>query len=55
MKHYIKYTLLCTLLLIAGCRGYLSDKPPIHPNPNMDWQAKYNAQMFSKQPPKGTF
>lgn len=34
-------------LLIGGCRGSVSDKPPIHPNPNMDTQAKYKAQAES--------
>lgn len=34
---------LSTLLLLPffqGCRGYSTDSPPIHPNPNMDTQEK---------------
>lgn len=38
---------LCTLSLMlfpvvieTGCRGYTSEDPPIHPNPNMDTQQK---------------
>lgn len=35
--------LLMTLLIlaIANCRGWTSEDPPIHPNPNMDTQIKY--------------
>lgn len=39
-------TASCLLLILlgsalnVGCRGYSSDKPPIHPNPNMDIQEK---------------
>ena len=54
MKNKLSLFLLMSLLLLCGCRGWRSEKPPVHPNPNMDWQAKYKAQMFSKQPPKGT-
>lgn len=37
--------ILCLMLLVPcivwqGCRGYSSDKPPIHVNPNMDTQEK---------------
>ena len=47
--------LLFTLLfLLTGCRGYLTEKPPIHLNPNMDWQAKYKAQTLPLTPPDGT-
>lgn len=28
-------------LSFAGCRGWTSEKPPVHPNPNMDTQLKY--------------
>jgi hypothetical protein len=50
-------------ILFAGCRGMTSTKPPIHPNPNMDTQAKYVAQRASdffadgaamRTPPEGT-
>ncbi len=33
-----------SLLAISGCRGSLSDEPPIHPNPNMDAQHRFDAQ-----------
>jgi len=31
-------------LLLAGCRGMISSKPPVHPNLNMDFQEKFEAQ-----------
>ncbi len=37
-----------------GCgRGSRSEKPPIHPNPNMDTQEKYKAQSESRFFPDG--
>ena len=36
--------LLAATVLLAGCRGMRSDNPPVHPNPNMDWQEKFQAQ-----------
>jgi len=36
------------LLSMLGCaRGCPSSRPPIHPNPNMDYQEKYSAQEAS--------
>jgi mono/diheme cytochrome c family protein len=36
------------VVLLVGCgRGRYSEKPPIHPNPNMDSQDKYKAQSES--------
>lgn len=32
------------LLAVAGCRGTVSEKPPVHPVLNMDFQEKYEAQ-----------
>ncbi len=29
---------------LTGCRGQLSQSPPIHPNPNMDQQKRYDPQ-----------
>ena len=29
------------LILLTGCRGWITEKPPVHPNPNMDTQPKY--------------
>lgn len=39
---------------LFGCRGGLSEKAPIHLNPNLDFQAKFKAQTYSKTPPAGT-
>jgi len=39
------------VVLLGGCRGTTSPKPPIHINPNMDWQERFDPQaanaMFS--------
>lgn len=40
--------LLLGLGLLAGCRGEVSDKPPIHPVLDMDFQPKLKAQSESK-------
>jgi len=54
---------LFTALLLAGCRGTQSDAPPIHPNLNMDFQEKFQAQTYNplfenkasmRRPPTGT-
>jgi mono/diheme cytochrome c family protein len=50
----IKFCCLCLCVFIVGCRGYRSDKEPIHLNPNLDFQAKFKAQSFSEQPVSGT-
>ncbi|MBR9979084.1 MAG: cytochrome c [Bacteroidetes bacterium] len=51
------------LLLLSACRGGISEKPPIHPNPNMDTQEKLVPQRGSafflngasmRTPPEGT-
>lgn len=42
-----KRTLVIALfgvLLLAGCRGTISEKPPIHINPNMDFQNRFDPQ-----------
>ncbi len=40
-----KHTSLVIIgLILAGCQGMPSEKPPIHINPNMDWQPKFKAQ-----------
>lgn len=31
-------------LMLSGCRGTISDKPPVHPNTNMDFQPRKEAQ-----------
>ncbi len=35
---------LTALVALGGCRGQVSDKPPIHLNPNMDNVARFDAQ-----------
>ncbi|GBE30472.1 MAG TPA: cytochrome c [Bacteroidetes bacterium] len=47
--HVILLGLLAIMvLLLAGCQGQPSEKPPIHVNPNMDSQPKYRAQSSSE-------
>jgi mono/diheme cytochrome c family protein len=41
-------TLLLVVVALAGCRGWTSSRPPIHPNPNMDHQPKYLPQAESQ-------
>lgn len=36
--------LLAGIILIAGCQGSISSDPPVHINPNMDFQEKFEAQ-----------
>lgn len=40
-------TLLFLAATVAGCRGQISSEPPIHLNPNMDSQPRYDAQAES--------
>lgn len=40
-RTFMAFTLTAAL---AGCQGMPSEKPPIHINPNMDWQEKFTAQ-----------
>lgn len=35
------------IIMLGGCRGEPSSKPPVHLNPNMDTQDKYKAQRGS--------
>jgi mono/diheme cytochrome c family protein len=64
-RNTISRLLLTTaaIALLAGCRGAVSDQPPIHPNPNMDTQHKLVPQRGSafftdgksmRTPPEGT-
>ena len=40
-----RFLLAAVLVTVStGCRGTLSDEPPIHINPNMDWQEKLDPQ-----------
>ncbi|MDA2935053.1 cytochrome c, partial [Acidobacteria bacterium AH-259-D05] len=48
-KSRAKLLVVCEVLfLLPGCRGYPSERPPIHPNPNMDRQPKYLPQAESR-------
>lgn len=48
-RHLSKLTLLVFMTGLLGCyQGQTSKKPPIHVNPNMDDQPKYQAQAESK-------
>jgi mono/diheme cytochrome c family protein len=44
MRTYFVLPLLLTALLLAGCRGQRSTEAPVHPNLNMDFQEKFQAQ-----------
>lgn len=37
----ILLSVLAISLVMSGCRGWTSEAPPVHPNPNMDTQKKY--------------
>ena len=49
------FSLSVVVLVLYSCPGSFSNKPPIHPNPNMDFQPKKKAQSFSTplQTPEG--
>lgn len=36
--------LMCMVVGLVGCRGWKTDKPPVHPNINFDFQPKIKAQ-----------
>lgn len=42
--HRLIFTILAALVVLSGCRGSLSDSPPVHLNPNMDRQQRFDAQ-----------
>lgn len=44
MRRFLSTGLLLAALLLSGCRGMQSDNPPVHPNPNMDFQEKFQEQ-----------
>ncbi len=44
MRKGLLFGLLVAAMVMTGCRGALSDKPPVHPNLNMDFQEKFQAQ-----------
>lgn len=44
MRKQITFVVLLGGLFLAGCRGSLSDKPPVHLNRNMDFQGRFESQ-----------
>ncbi len=63
MQRFITAGLLVAALLLGGCRGTESRRPPIHPNLNMDIQNRFDPQeanpLFAdnaamRKPPSGT-
>ncbi|TFG96054.1 MAG: cytochrome c [Calditrichales bacterium] len=49
MKFLLRYVMpVSALLLFLGCQGRPSENPPIHLNPNMDDQPKFEAMEKSK-------
>ena len=40
--------------MLIGCRGWRTEKPPVHPNINFDFQPKIKAQTNPKPVPKNT-
>lgn len=54
LKHKSIFLLILLTITLSGCRGYNSEKPALHLNPNLDWQAKFKPQKFTQQPPAGT-
>ncbi|RAP33922.1 quinol:cytochrome C oxidoreductase [Candidatus Marinamargulisbacteria bacterium SCGC AG-439-L15] len=54
-RNYINCIILLTIcIFLSGCRGWRSEKPPLHPNPNLDFQSKFKAQRLSNQVPENT-
>ena len=44
--------LIVFLFLLTGCNEWISKKPPIHMNPNLDFQANIKAQEDPELPPE---
>jgi hypothetical protein len=44
MHNYKSILSFMMVAILVGCQGMPSEKPAIHPNPNMDWQEKFEAQ-----------
>ena len=52
-----KFKLICLFLLCLfsfGCRGWRSEKPPVHLNPNLDFQASIKSQENPMYSPENT-
>lgn len=48
------FPLILIPLLLVGCRGFISEKPAIHPNINMDYNPKFKSQSNPQDIPDGT-
>lgn len=44
--------LMCVVILVTGCRGWRSEKAPVHMNPNMDFQASIRSQEMPMDSPE---
>tara|TARA_B100001113_G_scaffold345564_1_gene335347 strand:- start:229 stop:846 length:618 start_codon:yes stop_codon:yes gene_type:complete len=54
IKYFFQFVLVFLMVVVvgSGCRGYRSSKPPIHLNPNMDFNPKFKAQSLSLNSPE---
>lgn len=50
----ILLSLIAISVTLTGCRGWMSEKPPVHPNINLDNQARFNPQTLPLTPPENT-
>lgn len=41
---YLFFAAVALPMVLASCRGQISEKPPVHPNMNMDQQRRFEAQ-----------
>lgn len=46
MQRLLAFGLLLVIVM-AGCRGHQSERPPIHPHLGMDFQEKFQAQSYN--------
>ena len=51
---YILIPVLTIIIFLNGCRGWKTEKPPVHPNINFDFQPKIKAQTNPLSIPKNT-
>ena len=54
MKKSALVLIIFSCLIFSGCRGWNSEKPPIHPNINFDFQPKVKAQRDPRPIPANT-
>ena len=51
---YFLIPIMLMFLILNGCRGWKTEKPPVHPNINFDFQPKIKAQTNPLVIPKNT-